>query len=390
MGITARTSHKAANGPPKAPPYKRTARLARDLAREAARLLRRRGARATEAGREAVERRLSEVEERLATAGKAPADARALHAAAERLDDALEDHLGRYRKSVLREYAESIGWALVLAVIIRALIFEAFSIPSSSMMPTLDIGDRLFVNKIAYGVYAPFQAHRWWHFSEPTRGDVIVFEFHERGNPQDGENYIKRVIGVPGDTVELRDNVIILNGQPIPTRAGGDDPNFHGVCGIFREDYATEPVAECACEQQRETLGPGDDRSKWDTTYTTQHFVRVHGRGFPFDGCDARPSWSLRGADPIERDKFRPEACRVETLAALGSLGPAVREACAKLDPTEGPLRVPRGHLFVMGDNRDQSEDGRYWGLVPFDRVKGTAFVIWWARDMSRFFNWVG
>ncbi len=390
METTAKASKKTAREAPKAPPYKRTKRLAQDLVREASRLLRRRGDRATEAGREAIERRLREVEERLAHGGKGPADARALHAAAERLDDALQDHLGRYRKSVLREYVESIGWAIALALVIRALIFEAFSIPSPSMMPTLDIGDRLFVDKIAYGLYAPFQPHRWWHFQEPTRGDIVVFEFHERGNPNDGEDYIKRVIAVPGDTVELRDNVIVLNGEPIPTKVGSADPKFHGVCGIFREDYATEPVAECACEQQQETLGPGDDRSQWDTTFTTQHFVNVHGRGFPFGGCDARPSWSLRGADPIERDKFRRQACRMDTLAALGSLAPAVREACAQLDPTEGPMRVPPGHVFVMGDNRDQSEDGRYWGLVPFDRIKGTAFVIWWARDVSRLFNWLG
>jgi len=390
LGITARTRKKAASGPPKAPPYKRTARVARDLAREGSKLLRRRGSQATEAGREAVERRLDEVEELLARGGKSASEAGALHAAAQRLDDALEDHLGRYRKGTVREYAESIAWAVALALVIRALVFEAFSIPSPSMMPTLDIGDRLFVNKIAYGLYAPFQPHRWWHFQEPTRGDIIVFEFHEKGNPQDGEDYIKRVIGIPGDTVELRDNVIILNGEPIPTKVGSTDPEFHGVCGIFREDYATEPVAECACEQQQETLGPGDDRSQWDTTYTTQHFVRVHGQGFPFGGCEARPSWSLRGADPIERDKFRREACRMDTLAALGSLAPAVREACAALEPTKGPLRVPPGHVFVMGDNRDQSEDGRYWGLVPFDRIKGTAFIIWYARDMSRLFNWLG
>ncbi len=199
-------------------------------------------------------------------------------------------------KSVLREYVEALVWALVLALFIRTFFVQAFKIPSGSMKPTLQIGDHLLVNKVLYGlriprfaplvgVSVPYGGTRFFAFEEPERGDVIVFEFPR---PQHGEvpkDFIKRVVGVPGDVIEVRHRRLYRNGRLVPREA---------------EPYARwDPRA-------RETPGP--------------------------------------------RDNF-------------------------------GPVTVPPRHVFVMGDNRDHSFDSRFWGFVPYENIKGKAFVIYWSWD---------
>src|SRR4026209_2212625 len=120
-------------------------------------------------------------------------------------------------KSTFREYAEAIGMALLLALFIRTFIVQAFKIPSGSMIPTLQIGDHILVNKLSYGVRVPFLEHYLVSFGTPQRGDVIVFIF-----PEDrSKDFIKRVIGVAGDTVEVRAKRVFINGKPI------DDPHAY-------------------------------------------------------------------------------------------------------------------------------------------------------------------
>jgi signal peptidase I len=114
-------------------------------------------------------------------------------------------------KGKIREYAEAFGVALVIALVVRTLLLQAFKIPSSSMENTLLVGDHIFVNKFVYGYHVPYTKGRILRFSTPKRGDIIVFVF-----PEDPDkDFIKRVIGVPGDTVEIRQKTVFVNGRPI-------------------------------------------------------------------------------------------------------------------------------------------------------------------------------
>ncbi|MDP6946541.1 MAG: signal peptidase I, partial [Myxococcota bacterium] len=167
--------------PDSGPPPKRLVRVTRELIREAAQLLKRKGKRLNAEHRGEVEAAMAAAAALIPKRGRATTNGQALETAAEALEQAIQRHLGPYRKTWLREYAEAISWAIVLALLIRSFIFEAFSIPSGSMIPTLEIGDRLFVNKIGYGLYVPFSPNRWVHWDEPERGDIIVFEFHCEG-----------------------------------------------------------------------------------------------------------------------------------------------------------------------------------------------------------------
>ena len=181
------------------------------------------------------------------------------------------------RKSVVREYAEAILIAIVLALFIRTFVIQAFKIPSGSMKPTLLVGDHILVNKFIYGIKLPFTDKILISLGEPERGDVVVFKF-----PLDTrKDYIKRVIGLPGDRVELVDKQLLINGRPT------EDP--HG-------------------------------------------------------------SYSLSGS---------------------------MRQY--------GPVTVPADHLFVMGDNRDESSDSRVWGFVPRSYLKGKAFLIYWSWDRKSY-----
>lgn len=199
------------------------------------------------------------------------------------------------KKSVLWEYTKAIGTALILALIIRAYIIQAFKIPSGSMIPTLLIGDHLLVNKFMYGTKLPFSDKKILIIRKPERGDIIVFKY-----PEDpSRDFIKRVIGVEGDVIEARDKVLVVNGTK-----------------------ATEPYI--------------------------QH---VDSEVIP------------RVAD-----------CRYEPRIKDDPNSPSCRD-------TFGPLTVPKGTVFVMGDNRDQSYDSRFWRFVDLDLIKGNALIIYWSWD---------
>ena len=205
-----------------------------------------------------------------------------LKAKADRID--LSERTGSW-KTTLWEYAKAIGLAVILALFIRTFVIEPFEIPSGSMTNTLLIGDRILVNKFIYGVKLPFTDKVIIPVRNIEHNDVVVFEF-----PLDPENdFIKRVVGLPGDTVEIHDKQVLVNGRPV------------------QEPY---------------------------TRHTDAGIIPA-------------------GAQP--RDNL-------------------------------GPIVVPEGKLFVMGDNRDQSYDSRFWGFVNKAKVKGKAFVIYWswnAREWS-------
>jgi signal peptidase I len=182
------------------------------------------------------------------------------------------------KKSTFREYAEAIIVALVLALLIRTFVVQAFKIPSGSMEPTLVIGDHILVNKFIYGVKIPFTSIRLFNLHKPQRGDVVVFIY-----PLDpSKDFIKRVVGVEGDTVKIVNKKLFINGSEVA------DPY-----AVYKEDTV-----------------------------------------FP--------------AEVQTRDNF-------------------------------GPVTVPQGNLFVMGDNRDRSLDSRFWGFVPLEELRGKAFMIYFS-----------
>ncbi|MDR3090239.1 MAG: signal peptidase I [Desulfobulbaceae bacterium] len=210
-------------------------------------------------------------------------------------------------KNWFREIIETLVIVIVLVFVIRAFVVQAFKIPSGSMLPTLQIGDHLLVNRFAYGlrmpetfdipwishgdydpfkIPLPFARQVLLPVGEPKRGDVVVFRYPKDRNI----DFIKRVIGLPGDTVEVRDKTLFVNGEKAP------DPHAH-----FTDGPAPDPIR-----------GP--------------------------------------------RDNF-------------------------------GPMTVPEGHIFVMGDNRDNSYDGRFWGFVPEDDVLGKAFILYWSWDLQQTFT---
>lgn len=284
--------------------WKRARIEARHLVKEAERILRRRAAKVPESVAAMVRHATDEVKTALKLR-----EVDRLRRASTVLDDQLDKHLSFARKSAFREYAESIGVAVLIALLLRAFVIEAFQIPSGSMIPTLEVGDHIFVSKFAYGISIPFTTERLVDFGAPKRGDVIVFRY-----PRDlGTDYIKRVVGLPGEIVEVRHNEVYINGRPMP----------------------------------REHVGPYEYNELQPTTGLMEHHV-----------CDR---WE-------------------ETLD--GKRHVAIFEK-AKNQQDWPPVSVPPGHVFVMGDNRDNSSDSRFWGTVSLELIKGKALVIWWSRGNS-------
>lgn len=183
-------------------------------------------------------------------------------------------------KSKVQEYAEAIIIAIFIALFIRTFIVQAFKIPSGSMKPTLQIGDHILVNKFIYGVKMPYFRNMLIPFRNPKLGDIVVFIY-----PEDrSKDFIKRVVGISGDSIEIRNKTIYLNGLP-----------FSDAYGVYVDNF----------------IIPGSIQP---------------------------------------RDNF-------------------------------GPITVPPESIFVMGDNRDQSYDSRFWGFVDLKDVMGKAFIIYWSWD---------
>ncbi|HET9463496.1 MAG TPA: signal peptidase I [Thiobacillus sp.] len=226
------------------------------------------------------------------------------------------------REPLLVEYAKSFFPVILVVFTLRSFLVEPFKIPSGSMMPTLLIGDFILVNKYTYGIRLPVINKKVVALNNPERGDVMVFRY-----PADpGLDYIKRVIGVPGDVVEYRDKRLSINGQPVRTVNTGT----HGY------------------------IGNG-------LSYVTAMVYREHLNGVGH----------AMMTEPGKPAVYPPQVVDFP-----------YRENCSYNAEGEGFVcKVPQGQYFMMGDNRDASNDSRYWGFVPDRNIVGKAFFIWMNFD---------
>lgn len=224
---------------------------------------------------------------------------------------AVDQALPIYKISIVREYTEAIVIALVLALFIRAYLIQAFKIPSGSMIPTLLVGDHIVVSKCSYGVKLPFIDKKVLVFNNPKRGDIIVFKF-----PRDpSKDFIKRIMGIPGDRIEISQEGVWVNGEML---------NLSYVGSFDYKDTSKFPIQS---NLYLETVG------------------------------DIEHNVLLDRAD----------------MGFIEGIGPA------KLTRT-----VPEGKYFMMGDNRDRSNDSRVWGYVDFDQIKGKALVIYFSWPLKQ------
>jgi len=237
---------------------RRAVKEARLLLREARRGLRKYSHRLAEKGATAVKDAVAALDEALRK------DQSALPGALNALDKALDDYLPFARKSTLREYAESIAVAVLIALFLRAFVVEAFKIPSGSMIPTLQVGDHIFVNKFIYGVRIPWTNIKFgMSYREPRRGEVIVFIY-----PKEPEkDFIKRIVGIPGDKIEMRDNQLFINDERVPRS------HVDGDCHYWDSDEATGQWAERRCDSFMETL----DGNTFNAFYDRSGLARPFG-----------------------------------------------------------------------------------------------------------------
>ena len=204
-------------------------------------------------------------------------------------------------KILVREYTESLVVAVIVALILRFFVISAYKIPTGSMVPTLKVGDFIFATKLTYGFPIPFSGGERWGSRLPKRGEVVVFRYP--GN--DTVNYVKRVVGLPGDRIAIKNKKLLINEveaeyQPLPEEVIKDLPG--------REFYAAF------------------------------------------------------------QESFK------------GSTHLVIRSRTDEAD-FFGPVVVPPGHIFVLGDNRDSSDDSRYWGAVPLKNLEGRVTLVWMSFD---------
>ena len=249
--------------------------------------------------RQAAERVASWEREQLARGGALDPSARS----------AVQDRASR--QPIWLEYTAGLFPVILAVFFLRSFIAEPFKIPSGSMIPTLLVGDLILVNKYTYGVRLPVIHTKIWDMGLPQRGDVMVFRY-----PHDTSmDYIKRVVGLPGDKILFKNNQLEINGKVVKLAAAGDF-------------YDSERVSYY--RQYSEILGDIEHKLLTDLEKTTS----ITPIDFPF------------------------------------------REQCT-YERTEMRCTVPAGHYFMMGDNRDNSQDSRYWGFVPEANIVGKAFLIW-------------
>lgn len=248
----------------------------------------------------------------------------------------------------LEKSTAPVRWAydffpiLAIVLVVRSFLIEPFNIPSSSMVPTLYTGDFIAVNKYAYGIRLPLVNTKVLDLGAPQHGDVVVFRFPL--NPK--QYYIKRVIGVGGDTVSFNNGQLSVNGKAIPTTPANFTPDPKMTAQLYPPGK-TE-TGEVVTAEQAAQLGNQEEQTarylQESPSSNHQHLVRYLGDKNWFQYASF-----LQQASP-------------QLMASQGQ---------------QWQLTVPKGHYFVMGDNRDRSADSRFWGFVPDENLAGKAVYVW-------------
>jgi len=245
------------------------------------------------------------------------------------------------QKSSFKDELKSFFWIILIVLCIRAFIVEPYKIPTASMVPSLLVGDHIFVTKFAYSVGIPFTKIKLFDTGKVKRGDVAVFLYPE----DDSINFVKRVIALPGDTVEIKNRTIFVNDQAV---------NMEKIPPELVMDQVVSQNKNPYQQLYLESYPKGKSGFEATNTNFDPHYILL-------DDMNRNPLTQF-----FEKTK------------------------------------VPEGHYFVMGDNRDRSSDSRSWGFVPHNHLKGRASIIWWSIHAEqswsnladkfrwrRFFTWV-
>ncbi|MBN2694994.1 signal peptidase I [bacterium] len=244
--------------------------------------------------------------------------------------DVLKKHLPDTVSRPIREFIEILISAFIIVFILRALIVDTYHIPTGSMIPTIMPGDRIFASKFIYGFSIPFTNIKFAYWNKPSKGDIIIFEPPSNvkeefpGAPGTLDNFVKRVFAFGGDSIEIKDQQIYVNGEAVKRELVKE--HF-----IFKDQHNSEWFNYHA-KLYKEQFGD-------NTYYTVNKIPNVYDRA----------NFGVDKAGKISFDK--------ETIV--------------------GPYIVPKDHFFVIGDNRDGSNDSRYWGPVPMDNIKGAPMITW-------------
>lgn len=311
---------------PATPPDRATLKKAKRFLVDVERLLTKHKAKVDPKDQEKLQAAMQGVRDAIA----GTADAKRLSTALKELDARTDQILGFAKKSTSREYTESIVVAVLIAIVLRAFVVEAFKIPTGSMIPTLAVGDHIFVNKFIYGLRIPLTNSWFVEWGSPERGDVIVFRY-----PRDlSKDYIKRVVAVAGDRVRVHGHDVFVNGQALE----------HGQPDTF--EYLEEGEGEGLF-----SAGPSMTRNAIAIPEKSQ------GTSVPYT--------VLYDPGRFARDDF-PGFVDLPGLTC-GPQASSGKDECV----------VEPDYVFVMGDNRDNSADSRFWGGVPITYVKGKAMFVW-------------
>ncbi|HET9627639.1 MAG TPA: signal peptidase I [Kofleriaceae bacterium] len=292
-------------------------------------------------------------------------DGRRLRALLPPLDALVDEVVKHSEASITADYLQAILTAIVIAFALRLVVLEAFKIPSSSMYPTLEINDHIFVNKLLYGLRVPFTTHQLASWRAPRRGEVIVFV-----QPcQPDKDYIKRVIATEGQSVEVRCNVVYVDGKRVESHLA---PNGE-ACSYEDQDEFTLHWSQRSCSAYAEHVP--------DHAYRT-----YHDPSRPIRDAELARDGTLGMSDVHDfpaLDQPTPPAC---PRLANGQVSGTHNQLPGKLVRTKSRAAVcepqyhyvvPPGHVFVMGDNRANSNDSRIWGAVPVENITGKALMIW-------------
>ena len=236
---------------------------------------------------------------------------------------------GKGNENFIITWAYDFWPVLAVVLVLRSFLFEPYNIPSDSMVPTLETGDYILVNKYQYGVRLPISNTKVLNINEPERGDVAVFRYP----PQPTISYIKRVVGLPGDHIVYENGQLTVNGTTIP-------------------------FEQTQFKREKDVLDTSESIYHYETLGEHQHLVRnLEGQNSLISQFNYAQSKKDLPFVATENDRF------------------------VKSNGESWEIKVKPGHYFVMGDNRDQSADSRFWGLVPEANLTGQAIYVWMHKE---------